>query len=110
DSHGRIVYPSAPSELYSLHHADLAVAQWVCDNGHVAGRGTNTLAGAEAIYMPIAGSRGVIGGLAILPVSLRRIYLPEQQRLLETFLHQTPLAIERVPLAHHGRSAQVKVA
>src|SRR5262249_60075735 len=105
DSHGRIVYPSAPSELYSLHHADVAVGQWVCDSGHVAGRGANALAGAEAIYMPIAGSSGIIGVLAILPVSLRRIYLPEQQRLLETFLNQTALAIERVRLADQARSA-----
>ncbi len=47
--------------------------------------------------------------LAILPVSLRRVYLPEQQRLLETFLNQTALAIERVRLAEEARAAAVKV-
>ncbi len=107
--HGRVAYPRGESQLYSLHRADLAVAQWVYDNGHVAGRGTNTLAGAEAIYMPLAGASGIIGVLAILPVSLRRIYLPEQQRLLETFLNQAALAIERVRLTDQARNAQVRV-
>ena len=109
DSSGRIHYPHGESLVYSLHHADLAVAQWVYDNGHMAGRGTNTLPGSEAVYMPLAGSGGTIGVLAILPVSLRRIFLPEQQRLLETFLSQTALAIERVRLADQARNAQVKV-
>jgi two-component system sensor histidine kinase KdpD len=109
DAQGRIVYPRADSDLHSLHHADLAVAQWVYDNGHMAGRGTNTLPGAEAIYMPIVGADATIGVLAILPVSLRRVYLPEQQRLLETFLNQTALAIERVRLADQARAAEVKV-
>ena len=51
----------------------------------------------------------MIGVLAILPVSLRRVYLPEQQRLLDTFLNQTALAIERVRLADQARNAQVRV-
>jgi two-component system sensor histidine kinase KdpD len=109
DENGRILYPRGESQIYSLHHADLAVAQWVHDNGHVAGRGTNTLPSAEAIYMPLVGAGGAMGVLAILPVSLRRVYLPEQQRLLETFLNQTALAIERVRLADQARNAQVRV-
>jgi two-component system sensor histidine kinase KdpD len=47
--------------------------------------------------------------LAILPVNLRRVYLPEQQRLLETFLNQTALAVEGVRLADQARVAQVKI-
>jgi two-component system sensor histidine kinase KdpD len=42
-------------------------------------------------------------------VNLRRIFLPEQQRLLETFLNQAALAIERVRLADQARNAQVRV-
>jgi two-component system, OmpR family, sensor histidine kinase KdpD len=109
DEHGRMAYPRGESQLSSLHGADLAVAQWVHDNGRRAGRGTNTLPGAEAIYLPLLGASGIIGVLALLPVSLRRIYLPEQQRLLETFLSQTAAAIERVRLADQARHAEVRV-
>ena len=38
----------------SLHGADLSVAQWVMDHNEIAGQGTNTLPGAEAIYFPLS--------------------------------------------------------
>ena len=106
---GRIVYPKGESQSYSLHGADLGVAQWVFDHGRIAGRGTDTLPGADAVYFPIRGAAGPIGVLALLPSSLRRVFLPEQQRLLETFLNQTALALERVRLAQAAQSAQIKV-
>ena len=109
DERGRVTYPRSESQPYSLHRADLAVAQWVFDHGKVAGLGTNTLPGTEAVHMPVRGTAGVLGVLALLPVNLRRVYLPEQQRLLETFITQTALAIERLQLAEKARGAQLKV-
>jgi two-component system sensor histidine kinase KdpD len=106
---GRIVYPKSESQPHSLHGADLGVAQWVFDHGRIAGRGTDTLPGADAVYFPLQGASGPIGVLALLPSSLRRVFLPEQQRLLETFLNQTALAIERVRLAQAAQNAQIKV-
>jgi two-component system sensor histidine kinase KdpD len=106
---GRIVYPKGASQSYSLHGADLGVAQWVFDHGRIAGRGTDTLPGADAVYFPIRGASGPLGVLALLPSSLRRVFLPEQQRLLETFLNQTALALERVRLAEAAQNAQIKV-
>jgi len=106
---GRIVYPRGESQSYSLHGADLGVAQWVFDHGRIAGHGTDTLPGADAVYYPIQGASGPLGVLALLPSSLRRVFLPEQQRLLETFLNQVALALERVRLAEAAQSAQIKV-
>ena len=109
DAAGRIVYPKGQSQSHSLHGADLGVAQWVFDHGRIAGRGTDTLPGADAVYFPIQGASGPLGVLALLPSSLRRVFLPEQQRLLETFLSQAALALERVRLAAAAQSAQIKV-
>jgi two-component system sensor histidine kinase KdpD len=106
---GRILYPKGESQSYSLHGADLGVAQWVFDHGRIAGRGTDTLPGADAVYFPIQGASGPLGVLALLPSSLRRVFLPEQQRLLETFLNQVALALERVRLAEAAQNAQIKV-
>ena len=106
---GHIVYPKGESQSYSLHGADLGVAQWVFDHGRIAGRGTDTLPGADAVYFPIRGAAGPIGVVALLPSSLRRVFLPEQQRLLDTILNQTALALERVRLAQAAQSAQIKV-
>ncbi len=102
---GRIAYPKEKGLPSSLHGTDLGVAQWVLDHDRVAGRGTDTLPGADAVYLPLRGASGPIGVLALLPTSLRRVFLPEQQRLLETFLSQTALAIERVRLAR-GRAGR----
>ncbi|HEY6239728.1 MAG TPA: sensor histidine kinase KdpD [Burkholderiales bacterium] len=109
DETGRIVNPKGRGQAYSLHGADLGVAQWVLDHDRIAGRSTDTLPGAEAVYLPLRGASGAIGVLALLPTSLRRVFLPEQQRLLETFLNQTGLAIERVRLARAAQNAQIKV-
>jgi two-component system sensor histidine kinase KdpD len=105
---GRVVYPKGPGQPLSLHGADLGVAQWVFDHGRIAGRGTDTLPGTDAVYLPLSGASGPIGVLAMLPSSLRRVFLPEQQRLLETMLNQTALAIERVRLAQAAQDAQIE--
>jgi two-component system sensor histidine kinase KdpD len=75
----------------------------------MAGQGTNTLPGAEAIYFPIYGEDKVLGVLALLPVNLRRVFLPEQQKLLETFLRQIGQAVTRLRLAEQAKTTQMQV-
>ena len=109
DTAGRIRYPQTQSIQYSFHGADLGVAQWVFDNAKVAGKGTDTLPGTEGVYFPMKGQAGPVGVLALLPVNLRRIFLPEQQRLVETFIYQIVQAFERVRLAKDAADSKVKV-
>ncbi len=75
----------------------------------MAGQGTDTLPGGEMVYLPLKASSGMIGVLALLPLNPARIALPEQQRLLETFVSQIALALERVSLAAEAHSAQIKM-
>jgi two-component system sensor histidine kinase KdpD len=105
---GRIVYPRGDGISQSLHGADLSVAQWVYDHGKPAGLGTDTLPGAEALYLPVPHSQGTCGVLALLPVSLLRLFVPEQQRLLETFCSQIGLSLERVRLTREAHDAQMQ--
>jgi two-component system sensor histidine kinase KdpD len=109
DSNGRVVYPKQKSIAESLHCADLSVAQWVLDHNEMAGQGTNTLPGAKAIYFPIYNEDNVLGVLALLPVNLRRVFLPEQQKLLDTFLRQIGQAITRIRLAEQAKMTQMQV-
>jgi two-component system sensor histidine kinase KdpD len=106
---GRIVYPKDEGEPQSCHGSDLSVAQWVYDHGQMAGQGTDTLPGGEMVYLPLPASAGVIGVLALLPLNPARISLPEQQRLLETFVSQIALALERVKLAAEAQNVQLKM-
>jgi two-component system sensor histidine kinase KdpD len=109
DSNGRVVYPKQKSIAESMHGADLSVAQWVLDHNEMAGQGTNTLPGAKAIYFPIHNEDKVLGVLALLPVNLRRVFLPEQQKLLDTFLRQIGQAITRLRLAEQAKMTQMQV-
>lgn len=87
--------------------ADASVAQWVYHHNEPAGLGTDTLAGAQALYLPLRGSKQTFGVLAVLPVNLRRILLPEQRHLLETFAGQLALNLERAVLADASEAARV---
>ncbi len=109
DDNGRVVYPKQKGIAESLHGADLSVAQWVFDHNEMAGQGTNTLPGAAAIYFPIYSEDKVLGVLALLPVNLRRVYLPEQQKLLETFLRQIGQAVARVRLAEQAKITHLQI-
>ncbi|MGA9855541.1 MAG: sensor histidine kinase KdpD [Gammaproteobacteria bacterium] len=109
DEHGRIHYPESMSSSDSFKGADLSVAQWVHDHGQLAGIGTDTLPGSDALYLPLTGSTGVLGVLAVIPTEMRRVFLPEQRRLLETFCSQVALALERVRLARQAAATQLKM-
>ena len=104
---GHIHYPGEGSTSGSLRGADLGVAQWVQDHGRPAGLGTDTLPGTEALYLPLQGSRLVLGVLGVLPANPRRVLLPEQFHLLETFAGQLALALERSQLAEQAQRASI---
>jgi two-component system sensor histidine kinase KdpD len=107
---GKLTYPRDPPLEKSLRGADLAVAQWVLDHGRQAGLGTDTLAAAPALYVPLRESDKPLGVLAVLPSNKRRVLLPEQRHLLETFAGQIGLALERAQLADEAEGARLNAA
>lgn len=109
DQFGRIVYPNQDSMAESYHGADLSVAQWVFEHNETAGQGTHTLPGAAAVYFPIHDGDKVLGVLTLLPINLRRIFLPEQQKLLETLLRQIGQALSRIRISEQAKSAQMQI-
>ncbi len=86
-----------------------AVAQWAYSHNQLAGRGTATLGGARAMYVPLAASQGPVGVLAVSPADPGALDAPEQLHLLETLASQTALAIERAVLAERAQEAQVTI-
>lgn len=104
---GTLLHPHGLPVTGSLHGADLSVAQWVYTHGRPAGLGTDTLPAAKAQYLPLKGTNRTFGVLAVRPSQRRRLLLPEQQHLLETFAGQIALAIERAHLAEDAELARV---
>jgi two-component system, OmpR family, sensor histidine kinase KdpD len=110
DRNGRARYPAGATEPASLRGADLSIAQWVLDHGRPAGLGTDTLPGAQARYLPLVGTEasiGPLGVLVVLPANPRRVMLPEQAHLLETFAAQIAFALERATLSERAQAAAV---
>jgi two-component system sensor histidine kinase KdpD len=88
--------------------SELGVARWVCEHGQLAGRGSATLPGARALYLPLTAARGTVGVLGLVPSSDEAFAAPEQLHLLETFAAQTALAIERVALVEEAQQAHLR--
>jgi two-component system sensor histidine kinase KdpD len=84
---------------------ELAVAAWVHANGRPAGRGTDTLPGAQGSYLPIVGTGRPLGVLG-LEVPFARPFL---RQLAETIVAQTGVALERAGLSAAAETARVTV-
>ena len=100
-------YPHAPPLAGSLPDADLSIAQWVYDHSTPAGLGTDTLPTAAVQYLPLKGSRHALGVLAVEPTQRRRLLLPEQRHLLDTFAAQIALALERARLQEEAEQSRI---
>jgi two-component system sensor histidine kinase KdpD len=109
DRNGKLCYPDEPPLDISLYGTDLGVARWVFNHGQMAGNGTDTLSSEADVYIPLNGSTGTIGVLALEPVDLRRIFLPEQRRLLDTYVNQIVHTLERAKSAEQAKDATLKM-
>jgi two-component system sensor histidine kinase KdpD len=107
DASGKLQYPHGQPLDNSLRGADLAVAQWVADHGRRAGLGSDTLPAAPASYVPLSDAERGNGVLTVLPVNPRRVLLPEQGHLLDTFASQIGLALERAGLAEVAQASSL---
>jgi two-component system sensor histidine kinase KdpD len=86
-----------------------AVARWVFDHGRPAGHGTDTLPAAEGLYLPLVGSAGPLGVLGVARGARTEALGPADRQLVETFVAQTALALERAALATEAERSRVTV-
>jgi two-component system sensor histidine kinase KdpD len=108
DPDGRLVLRAGELTPGTAEASELGVAQWVQEHGQMAGRGSSTLPGARALYLPLAAARGTVGVLGLEPPASDSLATPEQLHLLETFAAQTALAIERVALVDEAQQARLR--
>ncbi|HEX2733764.1 MAG TPA: sensor histidine kinase KdpD [Polyangiaceae bacterium] len=85
---------------------DLSVSQWVWANRREAGMGTTTLPGGTTLYLPLMGSAGSVGVLAVTPEEAGRLSDLGQRRQLDAFVAHTALAMERAQLAQDAERAR----
>ena len=117
DAHDHILDPSgfctrgmasASQARYPVPGNDLGIAQWAYDHRQKAGRNTDTLGSADAIYLPLNALDSCIGVLGLRPKDPRQLEIPEQMHLLDAFVTQAAVAMERVKLAHASQAADAR--
>ncbi|MCB1621751.1 MAG: sensor histidine kinase KdpD [Thiothrix sp.] len=82
----------------TLADADIAAAHWAWEHNRPAGRGADTLPGANRLYMPLRTGRMTVGVVGISNDRAGPLLTPEQQRLFTALADQAALAIERIQL------------
>ena len=100
--------PGEPLDGRALGPAELEAARWVLEHGQPAGRGTGTLPGVEALFVPLGVSGRVAGVLAWRPGPGQGELDVEGRRLLLTLVNQLALALERDRLAEETRRVQAE--
>lgn len=91
----------------TLDASDLAAATWAWKNDRAAGRGSDTLPGAQRLFLPMRTGRAAIGVVGIDSDKPGPLLTPDQRRLFDALIDQAALAIERVHLVEDvDRSAR----
>jgi two-component system sensor histidine kinase KdpD len=98
-----------PAVMLEAPSLDLDIAQWVYDQQKPAGRGTDTLPAADALYLPLKAPMRTRGVLALVTDRLADLAVPEQQRMIDTFAAQIALALERVHYVEIAQDAVVSM-
>jgi two-component system sensor histidine kinase KdpD len=87
---------------------DVGVAEWVWLHQRPAGATTDTLPSARGLFVPLKGSRGRVGVLALYPTDQTRLGDPDERQLLETFCGLVASALERAQLVEEARRARLR--
>lgn len=82
----------------TLDQSDIAAAAWAWKNERPAGRGADTLPGAQRLFLPLRTGEGIVGVVGIHSDRPGPLLTPDQRRLLDALSDQAALAIERVQL------------
>jgi len=98
-----------PDPATALNDVDLDIAQWVYDQQKQAGHGTETLPAATALYLPLKAPMRTRGVIAVLAEQMAEFAVPEQRRMLDTFVAQIALALERVHYVEIAQDALVSM-
>ncbi|HEY8376076.1 MAG TPA: histidine kinase dimerization/phospho-acceptor domain-containing protein, partial [Nannocystis sp.] len=83
------------------------VARWAFEHGP-AGRGTDKLPAAQALYLPLTAAGRTIGVLGVAPDDSNKLASPAERQLLDAMTGPVALALQRVRLAEEAQIAEVR--
>jgi len=109
DRNGKLRYPDAAPLDISLRAADLNVARRIFEQGQTANGSADTPSGKTVLFLPLNGSTGTLGVLALAPADFRQTSLPEQRQLLDTYVNQIVHTLERANASEQAKQATLRM-
>jgi two-component system sensor histidine kinase KdpD len=103
---GQLTLAGASPDL-KLDATAATVAHWVYSHAESGGRGTRTYPTASVWCLPLLTPRGVVGVLSVAALAGESRLSSDRRRLMETFVSQAALAVERAQLAEQVQQAQL---
>ena len=103
---GNLARNAHRASTFAVNEKEQSVAAWAFRFGKVAGRFTDNLPMAAAIYMPLQTNRGPAG---VLGVALESNHPPtlEQRDLLDAYARQAALVLDRLRLDAEAQQAHL---
>jgi len=106
DETGGVAQSAHPASMFTISEKEQGVAAWAFRFGKAAGRFTDNLPFAEAIYLPMVTNRGVVGVMAVeLPGE--QPPTQEQRDLLDAYARQAALVLDRFLLGGEAETARL---
>jgi two-component system sensor histidine kinase KdpD len=95
-----------PFNTFEVSDKEASVATWAYRNRKPAGRDTDTLPASEAVYWPLVTPDGCVGVVGLKPKDGRSWSL-QQRNLLESFIRQIALVLDRQRLSDAEQNAKL---
>jgi two-component system, OmpR family, sensor histidine kinase KdpD len=109
DGGGLTPKSSSGTDGYEPDDAGWTAARKAMATGQPAGRGVMLDSPARALYLPLAGMRGVLGVIGVLAPPGLDLEDPEPRQFLQAFAALTATAIERALLGESAQKAKLQV-
>ena len=106
DADGTLSRSAHSASTFQPGEKECAVAAWAFQKSQAAGRFTDTLPDAEALYLPLMTSKSKLGVLG-LSFEDRKTWTLDEHELLEMFASQIAVMIERYRLIEDANQARV---
>jgi two-component system sensor histidine kinase KdpD len=109
DKTDKLAVVLADDDTFGREGRDFGVAEWTWLHQRAAGAGTDTLPSSRALVVPLTGSRGRVGVLALFPADPSRLADPDERQLLETFAGLIGSSLERIELAEDAALTRLRM-
>jgi two-component system sensor histidine kinase KdpD len=106
ENEGKLVHPFQEIN-FDFDANDFAIAFWAYEHQQAAGRNTDTLPDAKALYLPLHATHRSIGVMGIWLAERTYLMSNQQVRLLEALGDLAAIAIERAQLAETMQSTSI---